>query len=226
MADLLIKAPVDRDLRLKMSYEEYLALPEDGRQAEWVDGEAIIFMPPNIRHQLLSGFLFFLLNGFAGLFNLGRVIAAPVEMRTRPDGPARETDILFVAREHVGRLTSQRLAGPADLVVEIVSDESATRDRREKFLEYAAAGVPEYWWIDPRARQHRLEPFTLNSAGNYEPILPDAQGRYHSRVLPGFWLDPIWLWQDPLPEPLTLLLTIAPTAVQALLHEMGRQPPE
>ena len=222
MAELTINVPVDQELRLKMSYEEFLALPNDGRQMEWVDGEAIIFMPPNVRHQLLSGFLFFLLNGFAGLFNLGRVIAAPVEMRTRPDGPAREPDILFVAREHLGRLMAQRLVGPADLIIEIVSDESATRDRREKFLEYAAAGVREYWWVDPRPRQRRCEPFTLDDAGNYVPITPDAQGRYYSRVLPGFWLDPAWLWRDPLPEPLSLLLTIAPTAIDALLRDQGR----
>jgi Uma2 family endonuclease len=191
MADLTTTVPVDQELRLKMSYEEFLALPGDGRQMEWVDGEAIIFMPPSIRHQLLSGFLFSLLNNFVGLFNLGRVIAAPVEMRTRPDGPAREPDLLFIARENLE--------------------------------EYAAAGVPEYWWIDPRPRQHRFEPFTLNSSGNYEPIPPDAQGRYHSLVLPGFWLDPTWLWQDPLPEPLLLLLTIAPTAIEGLLRQLERQ---
>jgi Uma2 family endonuclease len=218
MAELTITVPVDQELRLKMSYEEFLTLPNDGRQMEWVDGEAIIFMAPSIRHQLLSGFLFSLLNVFAGLFNLGRVIAAPVEMRTRPDGPAREPDLIFIAREHFDRLTEQRLTGPADLIVEIVSPESVGRDQREKFVEYAEAGIPEYWWIDPRPRHRRFEPFTLNSAGNYEPILSDAQGRYHSRVLPGFWLDPNWFWQDPLPEPLPILIRIAPTAIERLLR--------
>jgi Uma2 family endonuclease len=123
----------------------------------------------------------------------------------------------------LNRLTEQRLVGPADLIIEIVSTESVSRDRREKFLEYAAAGVPEYWWIDPRPRQLRFEPFSLNSSGNYEPIPPDAQGRFYSLALPGFWLDPTWLWQDPLPEPLPLLLTIAPTEIEGLLREMGRQ---
>ncbi|MFN8517332.1 MAG: Uma2 family endonuclease [Thermomicrobiales bacterium] len=218
MADLTMTVPVEQELRLKMSYEEFLALPGDGRQMEWVDGEAIVFMPPSIRHQLLSGFLFSLLNIFAGLFNLGRVIASPVEMRTRPDGPAREPDLLFVAREHLNRLTEQRLAGPADLVVEIVSPESVGRDRREKFVEYAEAGIPEYWWVDPRPRHRRFEPFTLNEAGNYEPIQPDEQGRYHSRILPGFWIDPTWFWQDPLPEPLPLLIKIAPSAIERLMR--------
>jgi Uma2 family endonuclease len=222
MAELTMSVPVDQELRLKMSYEEFLALPGDGRQMEWVDGETIIFMPPSIRHQFLSGFLFFLFNGFAGLFDLGRVIASPVEMRTRADGPAREPDLLFVAREHLDRLTEQRLAGPADLVVEIVSPESVGRDQREKFVEYAAAGIPEYWWLDPRPRHRRFEPFALNDAGGYEPILPDAQGRYHSRVLPGFWIDPAWLWQDPLPEPLPLLIRMAPSTIERLLRDMGR----
>jgi Uma2 family endonuclease len=223
MADLMINVPVDRELRLKMSYEEFLAMPEDGRQAEWVDGEAIIFMPPGNRHQAVSGFLQFLLIGFTGLFKLGEVRDAPFEMRAQPDGPAREPDLLFIARKHLDRLTEQRLDGPADLLIEIVSTDSVGRDRREKFREYAEAGVPEYWWIDPRPRQHRFEPFTLNSSGYYEPIPSDAQGRSHSQVLPGFWLDPTWLWQYPLPEPLPILLTIAPTAIEALLRELGRQ---
>lgn len=220
MAELTIQVPVEQELRLKMSYEEFLTLPIDGRQMEWVDGEAIIFMPPNARHQLISGLLQFLLTGFVSLFNLGRVIPAPFEMRTRPDGPAREPDILFIAREHLDRLTEQRLVGPADLIIEIVSTESVNRDRREKFLEYAAAGVSEYWWIDPRSRQHRFEPFTLKSTGHYEPIPLDAQGRFHSRVLPGLWLDPTWFWQDPLPEPMPLLIRIAPAALEQLLRGM------
>jgi Uma2 family endonuclease len=218
MADLMITLPVDHELRLKMSYDEFLALPDDGRQVEWVDGEAIIFMPPGNRHQALSGFIQFLLIGFTSLFNLGEVRDAPFEMRTRPDGPAREPDLLFVAHEHLDRLTEQRLDGPADLIVEIISRDSVARDRHEKFFEYAAAGIPEYWWVDPRPRQQRFEPFVLNSAGSYEPILPDAQGRYHSRVLPGFWVDPAWLWQDPLPEPLPILFAIAPAAIGQLLR--------
>lgn len=216
--------PLVKGSRIPMSYEEYLAIVPENIQAEWVNGEVIVFMAPSPRHQLIIGFLYSLLNSFVDLLNLGQVIVAPVEMRARLDGPAREPDILFVAREHLGRLTAQRLAGPADLVVEVISPESVRRDRVEKFREYAADGVPEYWLADSRPSQASLNGYRLTDTGEYEPITPDAAGCLHSAVLPGFWLDPAWLRRDPLPGPLALLRQIAPDALRAALVEGDAQP--
>ena len=52
-------------------------------------------------------------------------------------------------------------------------------------------------------------------------MLPDAAGSYHSTALPGFWLKPEWLWQDPLPNPLTLLTEIAPEVVRSAFTPTG-----
>jgi Uma2 family endonuclease len=161
-------------------------------------------MPPNIRHQDIVSFLITLLRLFIDSRNLGMVLTAPTEMRLIPGKLSREPDILFVAREHAHRLTEQRLEGPADLVVEVVSETSATRDRVTKFGEYAQAGVREYWLIDPRPEQQQATLFARTPEGTYTPLAPDAQGRVHSEVLPGFWLRPAWLWQEPLPDPLPL----------------------
>ena len=113
---------------------------------------------------------------------------------------ARLPDLLFVAREHLDRLERTRLAGPADLVVEVISDDSVARDQVEKFAQYAAAGVPEYWLVDPRPGQEWAKLYALTAAGRYDEVSSDEQGRLHSRVVPGFWLDPAWLWQDPPPS--------------------------
>ena len=53
---------------------------------------------------------------FIQLYNLGRLLPAPFEMRVFPDGPAREPDLIFISREHLDRLSQERLSGPADLV--------------------------------------------------------------------------------------------------------------
>ncbi len=209
--------------RLAMSYEDYLAWADEDTHAEWVDGEVIVFMPPTDRHQDIIGFLDTLLRLFTELFDLGVVRVAPFEMRARPGGPAREPDLLFVAREHLDRLTPRRLAGPADLVVEVVSPDSATRDRTEKFAEYQAMGVREYWIFDPRSGQEGAFFYRLTADGAYEPIPPDADGRYHSTVLPGFWLRPDWLWQEPLPGALTTLAAIAPDALRGALPDPGAE---
>ena len=102
--------------------------------------------PLSKQHQLIVGFLEKVLETFVEQHNLGVVLSAPFQMRLEH---GREPDLLFVANEHLDRLQETCLDGPADLVVEIVSPESAGRDRGEKFYEYARGGVPEYWLIDP-----------------------------------------------------------------------------
>lgn len=111
--------------------------------------------------------------------------------------------MLFVAKEHVNRLTETYLDGPADVAIEIVSPESGPRDRGEKYYEYEAAGVREYWLIDPDC-QH-AEFYRLNAQKRYDLIPLDAQGVYRSEVIPGFWLKVSWLWQKPLPRLLEVL---------------------
>jgi len=78
-------------------------------------------------------------------------------------------------------------------VIEVVSPESQSRDRREKYLEYEAAGIPEYWIADPLSRM--LEAYTLLD-GRYTPI-PEREGRIASLVVPGWYMRPAWLWGEP-----------------------------
>jgi len=192
--------------RLSMSYNDFLTWADEDVHAEWVDGEVIVFMPPKTRHQQVAGFLYILLKLFIDFSDLGELLTAPFEMRLSRS--AREPDILFVAREHLERLTPERLMGPADLVVEIVSDESERRDRVEKFNEYMEAGVREYWVIDPRPGREQADFWVLDEQGRYQARAVDEAGRYHAAVLPDFWLEVEWLWQTPLPSAQTAFAEI------------------
>ena len=195
---------------LRMGYEEWLAWANDevrseGLRSEWVDGEVIVFDMPKVIHQRILFFVATLMSMHARRFNLGEVFVAGTEMWLASRPSARQPDIMFVAAAHLDRVTADRLDGPADLIVELISDDSVTRDRRDKLAEYEAAGVPEYLMIDPRPRQRRTAFYRLGADGLYLPVRPDETGRYRSAVLPGFALDPAWLWQDPLPDPEALL---------------------
>ena len=108
----------------------------------------------------------------------------------RPDSSARKPDILFMARENLHRLTEDRLAGPADLIVEVVSTDSIKRDQEEKLLEYQNDGVREYWIVDPRLRKKQACFYHLTEAGQYELFGAETEDRVASHVLPGFWLRP------------------------------------
>jgi len=203
-------APPTAERRQAMTFEQFLAeVPEDVR-AEWVDGEVIFFMPTDIRHQRIGQWLAELLGTFVRLFSLGEVLGMQTGMRTVPGRAFREPDLLFIGPERASRLTEKWVEGGADLVVELISDDSVRRDRVEKLVEYAAVGIPEYWVFDTRKGMERADFYQLGPSGTYQAQPLDAAGRYHSRVLPGFWLDPSWLWQSPLPDPSRLMADIAP----------------
>jgi Uma2 family endonuclease len=197
-----------QDQRLRMSYEEYVAWAGEDVHAEWVNGEVIVQMPPKEPHQRVVAFLMSLMTLFTQLFKLGRLLPAPFEMRARSDGPAREPDLVFVALEHLDRLTQERLSGPADLVVEVISDDSVARDRADKFYEYQAAGVREYWILDSRPGCERTDFYVLDEKGRYRPVPADPDGRYHSTILPGFWLQVDWVMSVEPPDVLTALAQI------------------
>lgn len=231
VAQQLTTSPERGVQRLKMTYEEFLAWADEDVRAEWVDGEVIVYMPPKEIHQEVVTFLLALLRFFVGRRRLGKVWTAPYEMHLATVRASREPDILFVAREHYDRRTPERLEGPADLAVEILSESTASYVRRVKVPEYERAGVRECWLIDLREGQRSFEPYALGSDGRYCLLTPDSAGRFHSIVLPGFWLDPGWLWQDPLPEPEDVLMEIDPegtlnklAAVQERLRRQGQQP--
>jgi Uma2 family endonuclease len=124
------------------------------------------------------------------------VITAPYAMQAVPGGNGREPDIMFVATANLARLGHTHLEGPADLIVEVISDDSVVRDRDEKFSEYQAAGVCEYWIIDPRPNRRRADFYVLNDRGRFDPVPIPNDNRYRSTALPGFWLDVEWLWQE------------------------------
>ena len=181
----------------RMSYEEYLAYPDVPQASEWVDGEVQIMSIKKLQSEL-SMLLGTAMNWYVEAQGLGVVHMDPFNMKTGPDLPGRTPDVLFVASEHLDRITDANLAGPADLVIEVVSEESRKRDRVTKLVEYEAGGVPEYWWLDPEREEAGF--YQLRDDGKYVRCYADAGGIYHSRVLPRVRLDVPSLWRRPLPK--------------------------
>lgn len=204
-----------------MSYEAYLDWADEDTLAEWVDGVAVMVSPASVRHQLVATFLQELVTTYVKVHTLGVVLPPPFQMKLQRSG--REPDLLYLANAHRDRMKATYLDGPADLVVEIVSPESAERDRGDKFTEYQDARIPEYWLIDPLMEQ--AEFYQLDSEGRYQSAPIDASGVYRSQsqVLPGFWLRLSWLWEDPLPDSTLALLKIDRAAYTVYLQELIRQ---
>ena len=169
---------------------ELLAAP-DGRY-EWADGNPIEMPPASPGHGRSILFLAKILDVYAQEHDLG--VVYPDGLILRLDATLRIPDVAFLKKENLESIKATHLEGGADLVVEVVSPGSGARDRGEKFDEYEAAGVEEYWIVDPG---RRLAEFYRLEDGVYRAVLPDGEGRVHSSALKGFWLRVEWLWNRP-----------------------------
>ncbi len=189
--------PVSPAAPPKMTYEEFLDWADEDTHAEWVDGEVIFMSPVSNLHQDVGLFLLNCISFYVQERQLGVVRYESFQMKLVDNSPGREPDILFISNERMANLQNNYLDGPADLVVEIVSPESIHRDTVDKFAEYEAAGVPEYWLIDPLEETAIF--YRLDENGLFRPAPLESDGTYHCAVLPGFWLKVDWLWQKPIP---------------------------
>jgi Uma2 family endonuclease len=102
---------------------------------------------PTQSHQNIVAFLYEAILKFVRASDLGKVLFAPLRIRLEP-GKFREPDIAFMLKTHAGRRSDEFWDG-ADWVIEIVSDNDRRRDIETKRFEYARAGIPEYWIVDP-----------------------------------------------------------------------------
>jgi len=197
MATVLEKRKLTRPART-MTYDEFLDWADEDTSAEWVDGKVEMMSPATKRHQDVSDFLAAILRVSAEDHDAGQVLSAPFQMRLSNVRRGCEPDLLFVRKERLLLFQRSYLDGPADLAIEIISPESALRDRGAKYAEYEAGGVSEYWIIDADAQ--RADFFVLDAEGRYQRASPDSGGKYESAVLAGFWINVGWLWQSPLPS--------------------------
>ncbi len=130
--------------------EDYLWLTRDTNQLiELADGRLETLPMPTVTHQLVLKRLLWALDAYLQARG-GLVLFAPLKLRLAP-GRFREPDILALLDQADARLGEQFWTG-ADLVVEILSASNRDHDLLTKRVEYAAAGIEEYWLADPDTR--------------------------------------------------------------------------
>lgn len=174
-----------RGERVVLSYDDLDFIPKEreGDRHELFDGALVVTPSPVPDHQRLTVRAVF---RFAPVVEagVGEIFTAPVDVRFTP-GNVVVPDLVFVRRDRLGIVGAKVIAGPPDLILEILSPSTRRRDQRQKMALYARFAVPEYWMVDPGFRT--VIAFQLRD-GRYER-LPEDGGLVRSAVATGFALD-------------------------------------
>ena len=169
---------------VKFTYQDYLNTPEDKRYV-LLDGELVTVSTPGELHQSVSAQLGWRLVQFAYENNLGRVYHAPFDL-VLSDTDVVQPDLLFVSNERSQIITPENIQGAPDLVVEILSPSTSTRDRTFKRTLYARHGVKEYWMADTTAKDVTV--LLLGDRGFEVVDVYSGSEAMTSPTLPGFRL--------------------------------------
>ena len=135
--------------RLKLTYDDFLLFPDDGKRHELIDGEHYVTPSPNTKHQVVSSNLYFLIRVWLEQHPVGRVFYAPFDVVfTQFD--VVEPDLLYMSHERAAAvLTDKHVTGPPEIIIEIGSPSTRKRDETIKRRLYERQGVSEYWVVDP-----------------------------------------------------------------------------
>jgi len=173
------------------SEEAYLAL-DTGRLIEYSEGFLEFPPMPTMAHQDILIFLFELLKAYVLKHQLGKVYVAPLPVRLRA-GRYREPDVFFVSTQRVHEAEGKYPSG-ADLVMEIVSGSPSDRERDlvQKRHDYAQAGIPEYWIVDPD--EGAITVLWLEGEAYVEHGRFAGDETATSRLLPGFAVAVAAVW--------------------------------
>jgi Uma2 family endonuclease len=134
--------------RIILTYDDLIQMPEDGCRYELYEGELEVSAAPIPRHQAALLNLASTLLVYCRDHDLGTVLTAPTDVLLS-NITVVEPDILFVAKDRESIIGDRYISGPPDLVVEVLSPSTASRDRHTKRQLYARHGVPHYWTFDP-----------------------------------------------------------------------------
>jgi len=158
------------------TYDDLLALPDDDKRREIIEGILYEMPAANTDHALI---IMRLIRWVFGplIWGLGgEILTAPVDVFIRAGDPVQPDLMIFLPQQR-DLIAKRGVEGPPALVVEVLSPSNPEHDRITKRALYACAGVREYWIVSPEAAT--IEILALNDGhydvharvGGHEPLI-------------------------------------------------------
>ncbi len=171
--------------KILLTYEDYLALPNDGKRYEIMQGDLYLSPSPVPRHQIVHANMFDAFRAYAKAAGWGIILSAPLDVLLSETNVV-EPDIIGIASARKAIIKDKNIEGAPDLIVEIISESTRRNDKVLKLKLYAEFGVKEYWIVDPVI--DTVEIFSPAEMG-LTRIAEVTAGTADSRLLAGFSID-------------------------------------
>lgn len=179
-------------IRPRISEAEFWEIANEDLDVELIDGVLAIHSPASTEHEDICSYLHKIISFYLEETGKGRLFGSRLVMRLSPKWNP-EPDVMVIVPEHYDRIQPTRIEGPADLVIEILSDATRDMDLNKKLPHYLEVGVQEVWIVDPSRQEFQVvwvntkEMWRLGDEG-------DQSRPLRSKVLPSLKFHPSWLW--------------------------------
>ena len=178
-------------VKVVLTYQDYAALPDDGRRYEIHDGELSVTPAPGRTHQYVLIRLAAALHTYVSAHHMGEAYAAPFDV-ILAETTIVQPDIVYVANDRLAILSERGCEGAPTLAVEALSPSTAHIDRSTKLQLYARYAVPSYWIVDSARRV--IEVYRLVARSYAGPEAFGDDGLADLPPFDGLRLDPASLW--------------------------------
>jgi len=172
----------------RLTYEDYLGLPVDGKRYEIIEGELFVNPAPFTRHQRIVGRIYRALETHFELRGGGEAFVAPLDVVLADDSIV-QPDVLAITAARASFIGEKNITGAPDLVVEVLSEGSRRTDELIKRKLYERYGVDEYWIVDPVIDTIKIHRRTAEGFTRVAEISKETGGAITSPMLPDFTLD-------------------------------------
>jgi Uma2 family endonuclease len=181
---------------VKLTYDDFVHFPDDGRRHELIDGEHYVTPSPNVRHQRIVAAIHLLIGSYLERHPIGQVFFAPLDV-VFSDIDVVEPDLLYLSNERAAQvLTPLHARGVPELVVEIASKGTRKRDQTVKRRLYERMGVSEYWVVDAEIEVVRVY---RNEGGRFPrpvELAHEAADVLSTPLLPGLELPLVRIFKE------------------------------
>jgi len=172
----------------RLTYEDYVKLPDDGKRYEIIDGELFVNPSPIPRHQWIVVNVVAAFHSWFRAHGGGRVFVSPLDVLLEEHSIV-QPDVIVIRSDRAGVVGKKNVQGPPHLAIEVLSESTRRHDEIRKRKLYERAGVDEYWIVDPELELVKIYRRAGTAFGPAIQIDTETGGKITSPLFPGFALD-------------------------------------